>query len=366
MKPIHLFITVLLSLSTINASAKETPVITSQVVDLANVIPDDKEAVIRKEIIAFEKSTKHQLAVITVPDLNDLPVEDYSLNIARQWKGGREGVDDGVLIFFYPGDGTPGSGKIRFEVGSGLEYILTDAQSSRIIRNTMVYTLKQDKPRSETIPAAILAGVRSTIKLGNITPEQKADFDAKEKAQRIKEQAEAKAAFQNFLFYAFIFIIIVGCIILFYIRMTRAAREKLRLARKEEERVRKELSEKRWTEYRANEKKKQEELLAKREAMLNAMSPGARANFLRSEQAQLALRAQAAKQREIEQANIRRKRYEEEEALQAATIIAMSSSQSDFNLSSSSNSDDRSSDDSDRYSGGGGGDFGGGGDTESF
>src|SRR3546814_7309169 len=58
-------------------------------------------------------------------------------------------------------------------------YILTDAESGRIIRDLMVPILKQDRPRTETTPEAITAGVREIMRLGAITPEQKAEFDAK-------------------------------------------------------------------------------------------------------------------------------------------------------------------------------------------
>src|SRR3546814_2666155 len=60
--------------------------------------------------------------------------------------------DDGIILLQSPGDGSPGSGKIRIEIGKGMEYILTDAESGRIIRDLMVPILKQDRPRTETTP----------------------------------------------------------------------------------------------------------------------------------------------------------------------------------------------------------------------
>src|SRR3546814_7462451 len=77
--------------------------------------------------------------------------------------------DDGIILLQSPGDGSPGSGKIRIEIGKGMEYILTDAESGRIIRDLMVPILKQDRPRTETTPEAITAGVREIMRLGAIT-----------------------------------------------------------------------------------------------------------------------------------------------------------------------------------------------------
>src|SRR3546814_17599181 len=84
------------------------------------------------------------------------------------------------------------SGKIRIEIGKGMEYILTDAESGRIIRDLMVPILKQDRPRTETTPEAITAGVREIMRLGAITPEQKAEFDAKIAAENARRWQATK------------------------------------------------------------------------------------------------------------------------------------------------------------------------------
>src|SRR3546814_4365741 len=97
------------------------------------------------------------------------------------------------------GDGSPGSGKIRIEIGKGMEYILTDAESGRIIRDLMVPILKQDRPRTETTPEAITAGVREIMRLGAITPEQKAEFDAKIAAENARRWQATKDWIANFV-----------------------------------------------------------------------------------------------------------------------------------------------------------------------
>src|SRR5262249_47354714 len=45
---------------------------------------------------------------------------------------GRKGIDDGLVLFIFSEDR-----KIRIEVGYGLEPVVTDAQASRIIRETI-------------------------------------------------------------------------------------------------------------------------------------------------------------------------------------------------------------------------------------
>ena len=55
--------------------------------------------------------------------------EQYSLRVAETWKLGREKPDDGVLLIVAKQDRT-----VRIEVGYGLEGVLTDATTGRIIR----------------------------------------------------------------------------------------------------------------------------------------------------------------------------------------------------------------------------------------
>ncbi|MEN8214407.1 MAG: TPM domain-containing protein, partial [Pseudomonadota bacterium] len=59
-------------------------------------------------------------------------LEDYSMRVAETWKLGRKEADDGVLLLIARDDR-----KIRIEVGYGLEGVLTDLDSRRIIDNLM-------------------------------------------------------------------------------------------------------------------------------------------------------------------------------------------------------------------------------------
>lgn len=365
MKRIRFGIMTLLAFASANVSAKEIPIITSQVTDLAELIPETTEINLRKEIIAFEKSSGHQLAVITVKDLQDRPYEELSLDIARQWSGGDKGADDGILLFFYPGDGSPGSGKIRIEVGYGMEYILTDFATSRIVNDTIIPVLKEDRPRSESTPDAIVAGTKELIRLGAITPEQKAEFDAKEKAAYEKAERESREAFLGFLS-------VVGTLLgigLIIFGIYRFATRKERARKKEEERLQAiEAAKERARivkESREREEKERKRRIKEREDMLNAMSPTQRANFLAVEKEkarQAAIRAQQqmaiweAERLARQQADEARRQRQENESgsYDSGSVFG------GFGSGSSGSSSD------DSYSGGRGGGFGGGGSGGSF
>jgi len=67
----------------------------------------------------------------------DGSVEDWSARAFKSWGVGRKGLDDGVILFIFPG-----ARKIRIEVGYGLEGVLTDARAARIIRDEMAPRLQ--------------------------------------------------------------------------------------------------------------------------------------------------------------------------------------------------------------------------------
>src|SRR4029079_13410335 len=69
----------------------------------------------------------------------DQPIEEYSLAVAEANKLGRAKPDDGLLLLVAKDDH-----KGRIEVGYGLEGAVTDAMSSRIIREYLAPKFRQN------------------------------------------------------------------------------------------------------------------------------------------------------------------------------------------------------------------------------
>jgi uncharacterized protein len=120
------------------ARALEVPPLAGRVNDRANVLSPQMRAQLESQLQNYERSTGHQLAVLTVPSLEGDPVEEYTLRVVENWKLGKQGKDDGVLLFVAVGDR-----KIRIEVGYGLEGDLPDALVGRIIREVMAPAFRQ-------------------------------------------------------------------------------------------------------------------------------------------------------------------------------------------------------------------------------
>src|SRR5881397_3783715 len=113
-------------------TALDVPPLTGRIVHNAHLLPADVAASLSKELETHERRTGNQIALLTLPSLQEEPLEEFSHRVATVWKLGQKGTDNGVLVLVVPGDR-----KVRIEVGYGLEGTLTDVKSSRIIREEM-------------------------------------------------------------------------------------------------------------------------------------------------------------------------------------------------------------------------------------
>lgn len=115
------------------AAALDVPYLSGRVNDEAGVLGAAASQSLEAELKAYEDKTGQQIVVLTLASLEGEPLEDFSLKVARTWKLGRKGKDDGILILVARDDH-----KVRIEVGYGLEGPLPDALCGRIIRREMV------------------------------------------------------------------------------------------------------------------------------------------------------------------------------------------------------------------------------------
>jgi uncharacterized protein len=109
-------------------SALEVPFLAGRVNDLAEMLPEQSEASINARLRQLEEEYGAQVVVLTVPSLAGDSLEDFSLRVVETWKLGRGDTDDGVLFLIARDDRM-----MRIEVGYGLEPVLTDALSRRIL-----------------------------------------------------------------------------------------------------------------------------------------------------------------------------------------------------------------------------------------
>jgi uncharacterized protein len=135
------------------AAPIDVPYLTGRVVDNAEILKPATRESVTAMIKAHEQTSSDQIAVLTVPTLNDESVEEFATRVFDRWKLGQKGKDNGVLVIVVPNDR-----KMRIEVGYGLEGTLTDAAASRIIRNVMTPRFK-----GGDYDAGVSAGVGAII-----------------------------------------------------------------------------------------------------------------------------------------------------------------------------------------------------------
>jgi uncharacterized protein len=119
------------------------PPLTARVTDLTGTLTADQQTALEQKLAAFEAAKGSQLAVLVVPTTQPEDIAQYSIRVVEQWKLGRgtvggKKVDDGALLLIAKNDH-----RIRIEVGYGLEGVLTDAMSNRIISETIAPAFRE-------------------------------------------------------------------------------------------------------------------------------------------------------------------------------------------------------------------------------
>jgi uncharacterized protein len=114
------------------------PALTMRVTDLTGTLTAAQQSELEQRLADFEARKGAQIAVLIVPTTAPEAIEQYSIRVVEAWKLGRKGVDDGALMIIAKNDH-----QLRIENGYGLEGVLTDVASNRIIENTMVPLLRQ-------------------------------------------------------------------------------------------------------------------------------------------------------------------------------------------------------------------------------
>ena len=108
------------------------PPLVGRVNDLGSMLTAAEEASLSALYASLERDVGSQVALLTIQSLEGASIECYSLTTVEAWRLGRRGVDDGVLITVALRER-----QVRIEVGNGLEVVLPDELTKRIIVEVM-------------------------------------------------------------------------------------------------------------------------------------------------------------------------------------------------------------------------------------
>ncbi len=123
----------LTALAIVGLLAAVPPAPARWVTDETGQLAVDERDALNQQLEAFEKATGHQVVVWVGRTTGGEPIEDWAVRTFEAWKVGRARLDDGAALFVMLDDRVA-----RIEVGYGLEERLTDAQSSRILREVLI------------------------------------------------------------------------------------------------------------------------------------------------------------------------------------------------------------------------------------
>jgi uncharacterized protein len=120
--------------------------------DFASLLDLGTRAELEDLLTRLKRATGAEVAVVTLPTIDDRDEAEVALAIGRKWGvGGRADVGDprrnaGLVLLLVPRQNhQPGTGHVRIEVGRGLEGIVTDASAGEIRRDVMGPDLSQEQ-----------------------------------------------------------------------------------------------------------------------------------------------------------------------------------------------------------------------------
>ncbi len=195
-----------LALSVGPAAAQDlvkVPPLTARVTDLTNTLSAPEREALDAKLAAWEAQTGNQLVVLMLPSTQPEAIAAYSIRVAEAWKIGHKGKDNGAVFLIAKNDR-----KNRIEVGYGLEGVLTDVTTRRILAETVAPYF-----RNNQFAQGINAGVDQVIAVVN-KGEPLADSPAVEPPQR----KSGGISFDTILILLFVVVPVIGGILQAHLR----------------------------------------------------------------------------------------------------------------------------------------------------
>jgi uncharacterized protein len=195
------------------------------VTDQANVIEPSAKANLESALREYEKQTSIEIAVVTVPSLGDLSIEEYVIALVGRpgWAFGKKGKDNGIIFLIAPNER-----KLRIEVGKGLQGDLNDGKAGEIRDEYIIPAFK-----AGDMSGGIIAGTNAIIQYLGPTPfEKRAEERERARAEAAaREKLAAAERAENLKIAGVVLSIILAigiCVFLFVrrIRKNRAEEER--------------------------------------------------------------------------------------------------------------------------------------------
>lgn len=148
------------------------------VIDQTHTLSASERAALDAKLRAIHQAGRAQIAIVLVPSTGQETSFDAALRLAEQWKLGSAQQDNGLLIFVAVQDR-----RVQILTGYGLEAVLPDVITSRIIREEITPAFKEGD-----YAGGLNAAVERIDQILQLDPEI-----AKSQAMQAQDQAHAAA-----------------------------------------------------------------------------------------------------------------------------------------------------------------------------
>lgn len=136
------------------AYAQQYPKATGYLNDFANLLTREQGVLLNDELAAFEKKTMIEIAVVTVPWLNNQSIGNYTKGLAKEWGVGKRGQNNGIVFLIAPKER-----KMRIETASGAHAVLTDSRADQIRDDAVIPRFK-----AGNMPQGIIDGTHAIMR----------------------------------------------------------------------------------------------------------------------------------------------------------------------------------------------------------
>lgn len=131
-----------MSVATAAAQIPPAPRPARLVNDLAGLFTTAQTRVLEDSLVAFDRATSTQIAVVTLPDLGSYAPAEMAFAIMDNWGVGQKDKNNGIVMLIKPRN-SAGRGEVFIATGLGLEGVLPDGRVTRMIDQVMIPYLKR-------------------------------------------------------------------------------------------------------------------------------------------------------------------------------------------------------------------------------
>lgn len=189
----------MLALLLSSAGAQEfvpVPPLQERVTDKAGMLSENQRTTLENVLKDYEDRTGSQIAILLISKTEPEAIEQYSIRVFDAWKLGRKGVDDGVLLVVAKNN-PPSLRRLRIEAGRGVQGVLTDAQSKRILQDVIAPHFRQND-----FYGGLAAGISAITSLLD-----KEQFPAPEGKQAAQQEESDGFSLGLFIFFMILFML---------------------------------------------------------------------------------------------------------------------------------------------------------------